>query len=85
MNCFNCEFAVYYFIIGVTERDVELFRKAQEKANTCINNTPAAPNPHAKYPPCIEFGRWEIETWYSSPYPQEYARYETLHLYVTIL
>lgn len=26
-------------------------------------------------PAAIEFGKWEIETWYSSPFPQEYARY----------
>ena len=25
-------------------------------------------------PAAIEFGPWEIETWYSSPFPQEYAR-----------
>lgn len=25
-------------------------------------------------PSAIEFGKWEIETWYSSPFPQEYAR-----------
>lgn len=25
-------------------------------------------------PAAIEFGKYEIQTWYSSPYPQEYAR-----------
>lgn len=25
-------------------------------------------------PAGIEFGQYEIETWYSSPFPQEYAR-----------
>lgn len=25
-------------------------------------------------PAAIEFGQWEIDTWYSSPFPQEYAR-----------
>lgn len=25
-------------------------------------------------PQMIEFGKYEITTWYSSPYPQEYAR-----------
>lgn len=25
-------------------------------------------------PAAIEFGKWEIKTWYSSPFPQEYAR-----------
>lgn len=27
-----------------------------------------------KCPRAIEFGKYEIQTWYSSPYPQEYAR-----------
>lgn len=26
-------------------------------------------------PAAIEFGKWDIDTWYSSPFPQEYARY----------
>ncbi len=26
-------------------------------------------------PAAIEFGPWDIDTWYSSPFPQEYARY----------
>ena len=25
-------------------------------------------------PASIEFGKFELQTWYSSPYPQEYAR-----------
>lgn len=25
-------------------------------------------------PQTIEFGKYEIQTWYSSPYPQEYTR-----------
>jgi len=25
-------------------------------------------------PPFIEFGKYEIQTWYSSPYPPEYSR-----------
>lgn len=25
-------------------------------------------------PAAIEFGPWDIDTWYSSPFPQEYAR-----------
>lgn len=39
--------------------------------------TPGPPGPGALPPRCpsaIEFGQWEIETWYSSPFPQEYAR-----------
>lgn len=32
------------------------------------------PSMPARCPSAIEFGQWEIETWYSSPFPQEYAR-----------
>ncbi|XP_059621865.1 histone acetyltransferase KAT6A-like isoform X2 [Phlebotomus argentipes] len=31
-------------------------------------------------PAAIEFGQWEIDTWYSSPFPQEYARLPKLFL-----
>lgn len=27
-----------------------------------------------RFPPAIVFGKWDIKTWYSAPYPQEYAR-----------
>jgi len=30
--------------------------------------------PHPRSPPLISFGQYEVTTWYSSPYPQEYAR-----------
>lgn len=33
-----------------------------------------------KYPASIEFGKYEIDTWYSSPYPQEYARLHKLFI-----
>lgn len=62
--------------LGVTEKDEELFRNAREKANSYLtaNNEPANTSGNVRFPPRIEFGRYEIETWYSSPYPQEYAR-----------
>ena len=60
---------------GVTESDLELFKKAQERAlasmATSINGKTL--DPTARSPPMIEFGKYEIKTWYSSPYPQEYA------------
>lgn len=34
----------------------------------------------ARTPRFIEFGKYEIQTWYSSPYPQEYARLSKLYL-----
>lgn len=33
-----------------------------------------APHAPPRCPSAIEFGQWEIDTWYSSPFPQEYAR-----------
>ncbi|KAG7312492.1 hypothetical protein JYU34_002011 [Plutella xylostella] len=41
---------------------------------------PAPAAPAARCPSAIEFGQWEIDTWYSSPFPQEYARLPKLFL-----
>lgn len=61
---------------GVTEADLALFRQAQEKANASMNvSTVTTVLPSSRSPPLIQFGRYEIVTWYSSPYPQEYARW----------
>ena len=37
-------------------------------------------NPIFRSPLAIQFGKHEISTWYSSPYPQEYARLPKLYL-----
>ncbi|KAI0178622.1 hypothetical protein GGR52DRAFT_532871 [Hypoxylon sp. FL1284] len=29
---------------------------------------------------CVEFGGWEIETWYAAPYPEEYSRNRVLYI-----
>ena len=67
---------------GVTESDVALFKKAQERAMqsmvSSMNGNPLDPN--ARSPPAIEFGKHQINTWYSSPYPQEYAMLPRLYL-----
>ena len=105
-----------------TERDKELFKKAQEiaeqqfvttiltplKQQTSIlnetnnhkeqlkkhdksdrnetsqlNSSSGSISSHEKplrCPAAIEFGEFEIETWYSSPYPQEYARLQKLFI-----
>uniref|UniRef100_H3ABQ1 histone acetyltransferase n=1 Tax=Latimeria chalumnae TaxID=7897 RepID=H3ABQ1_LATCH len=57
---------------NVTEEDLEIFKQAQElslQKTGCVR----AVDPHGRYPAMIEFGKYEIQTWYSSPYPQEYA------------
>ncbi|XP_075457630.1 histone acetyltransferase KAT6A isoform X4 [Ascaphus truei] len=38
------------------------------------------PDPQVRCPSVIEFGKYEIQTWYSSPYPQEYTRLPKLYL-----
>lgn len=29
---------------------------------------------------CVEMGKWEMEVWYQSPYPEEYSRAPKLYL-----
>jgi histone acetyltransferase SAS3 len=29
---------------------------------------------------CINFGGWEIDTWYAAPYPEEYSRHRVLYI-----
>ncbi|KAF4528868.1 hypothetical protein B566_EDAN016345 [Ephemera danica] len=83
---------------GVTQRDVDAYRKAQEKATAVSINAslgvppsvemllstvchpPGSTPPQQRCPAAIEFGTYEIQTWYSSPYPQEYARLPKLFL-----
>lgn len=43
--------------------------------STCLlSSSSLAMAAQARCPSAIEFGQWHIETWYSSPFPQEYAR-----------
>ncbi|XP_045523272.1 histone acetyltransferase KAT6B isoform X2 [Pieris brassicae] len=60
---------------GVTEADAEVFSAARAAGGADGEGSPAA-----RCPSAIEFGQWEIETWYSSPFPQEYARLPKLFL-----
>uniref|UniRef100_A0A672G420 histone acetyltransferase n=1 Tax=Salarias fasciatus TaxID=181472 RepID=A0A672G420_SALFA len=40
----------------------------------------AGPCHSVRCPAVIEFGKYEIQTWYSSPYPPEYSRLQKLYL-----
>ena len=40
---------------------------------------PMSPS-QVRFPPSIQFGKYEIKTWYSSPYPQEYSHLTKLYL-----
>ena len=67
---------------GVTEADLALFKKAQERAFESMVTSMSTKNhdPNMRSPSMIEFGKYEIKTWYSSPYPQEYAMQPKLYL-----
>uniref|UniRef100_A0A182NMR1 histone acetyltransferase n=1 Tax=Anopheles dirus TaxID=7168 RepID=A0A182NMR1_9DIPT len=58
----------------VTDDDLDVFRSVLLKRCNLeqddLERTPAA----------IRFGRHEIETWYSSPFPQEYAKLQVLYM-----
>ncbi|KAM9816722.1 histone acetyltransferase KAT6B isoform 2-T2 [Neosynchiropus ocellatus] len=62
----------------VTEEDMETFTRVQELA---AKRTGSSTNTDSmRYPALIEFGKYEIQTWYSSPYPPEYSRLQKLYL-----
>ena len=67
---------------GVTESDLTLFKNAQQLALESMASSlkGKSSNPNARSPPMIRFGKFEIRTWYSSPYPQEYAMQPVLFL-----
>uniref|UniRef100_UPI0037E71038 histone acetyltransferase KAT6B isoform X2 n=1 Tax=Semicossyphus pulcher TaxID=241346 RepID=UPI0037E71038 len=62
----------------VTEEDTETFTHVQDLAaqrTGSLMNTDSM-----RCPAVIEFGKYEIQTWYSSPYPPEYSRLQKLYL-----
>lgn len=47
----------------------------EQSISLCLlTSTSLAMTAQARCPSAIEFGQWHIDTWYSSPFPQEYAR-----------
>jgi len=60
---------------GSQKNDVVGAVNPGEKENTCGDV-----NSGERHPPKIEFGLYEIETWYSSPYPPEYASSPKLYI-----
>lgn len=63
----------------VTAEDLEIFKQARELSLEKIGCKRVV-DAHGRFPSMIEFGKYEIQTWYSSPYPQEYARLSKLYL-----
>lgn len=67
-----------------TELDKELFKKAQARASELLEEQMVEQNPKSDLQEYrikkIEIGRYEIITWYSAPYPEEYARLPKIYL-----
>lgn len=64
------------------EDDIKYFDEAKRAAEIQHPTPVVLPNPDetASKVKCIWFGDFEIDTWYSAPYPEEYAREEVLHI-----
>nr|XP_033797271.1 histone acetyltransferase KAT6B isoform X6 [Geotrypetes seraphini] len=64
---------------SVKEDDLDIFKQVRELSLEKIG-CKIIVDLHGRFPSVIEFGKFEIQTWYSSPYPQEYARLSKLYL-----
>ncbi|KAK5623228.1 hypothetical protein CRENBAI_017552 [Crenichthys baileyi] len=62
----------------VTEEDIETFARVQQLAAQKTGSLTNAD--FVRHATVIEFGKYEIQTWYSSPYPPEYSRLQKLYL-----
>ncbi|XP_017784589.1 PREDICTED: histone acetyltransferase KAT7 [Nicrophorus vespilloides] len=63
----------------VPEYDLKLFRDAQALASEKIEDD-LKTQPNTKGTKYIEMGKFEMEVWYQSPYPEEYARLPKLYI-----
>uniref|UniRef100_A0A8C6SY01 Histone acetyltransferase n=1 Tax=Neogobius melanostomus TaxID=47308 RepID=A0A8C6SY01_9GOBI len=65
-----------------SDYDLELFRKAQARASEDLEKLRLAGqvSEGGNMIKTIVFGRYELDTWYHSPYPEEYARLGKLYM-----
>uniref|UniRef100_A0A671XJJ0 Histone acetyltransferase n=1 Tax=Sparus aurata TaxID=8175 RepID=A0A671XJJ0_SPAAU len=65
-----------------SDYDLELFRKAQARASDDLEKLRLAGqvSEGSNMIKTIVFGRYELDTWYHSPYPEEYARLGRLYM-----
>ncbi|XP_021431152.2 histone acetyltransferase KAT7 isoform X2 [Oncorhynchus mykiss] len=65
-----------------SEYDLELFRKAQARASEDLERLriQGQITEGSNMIKTILFGRYELDTWYHSPYPEEYARLGRLYI-----
>jgi histone acetyltransferase MYST2 len=62
-----------------SEYDLKLFQEALAVASEKIEDDLKC-LPHVKGTKYIEIGKYEVEVWYQSPYPEDYARVPKLYL-----
>ncbi|CDW54020.1 MOZ SAS domain containing protein [Trichuris trichiura] len=62
----------------VTKEDEVLFKECQRKASH--NFSLCKLDVKLPYPRAIVIGKWVIDSWFSAPYPQEYARLNKLYV-----
>ncbi|KAG9511418.1 Oxysterol-binding protein-related protein 5, partial [Fragariocoptes setiger] len=65
--------------LSVDPEGDELFKKARKTAESKRKRVEFH-SAVLRCPPSIQFGDYEIDTWYSSPYPQEYAHLNKLYI-----
>uniref|UniRef100_A0A4W5NSG6 Histone acetyltransferase n=1 Tax=Hucho hucho TaxID=62062 RepID=A0A4W5NSG6_9TELE len=63
-----------------SDYDLELFRKAQARASEDLEKLQGQVAEGSNMIKTIVFGRYELDTWYHSPYPEEYARLGRLYM-----
>ncbi|KAG1968108.1 histone acetyltransferase KAT7 [Pimephales promelas] len=65
-----------------SDYDLELFRKAQARASDDLEKLrlEGQVTEGGNMIKAIVFGRYELDTWYHSPYPEEYARLGRLYM-----
>ncbi|KAK9880060.1 hypothetical protein WA026_008574 [Henosepilachna vigintioctopunctata] len=63
----------------VSDYDLKLFRDAQAIASEKIEED-LKTQPNTKGTKYIEMGKFEMEVWYQSPYPEDYARLPKLYI-----
>lgn len=56
-----------------------LLRMQAEATEVPVKKSKKADGPVSQIE-CIEFGGWEIDTWYAAPYPEEYSRNRVLYI-----
>lgn len=70
-------------LLKVSQKDEDLFFKAQQKVRSRIEENTKwmrAQGDNGVFPPKIRIGKFEIQSLYSSPYPEEFAALPLLYI-----